>query len=635
MAKGTARSSPAPARTPNGRQANLIIGIPILASSPQRQQQQQQQPQQQIQRQQSTPYPQHRPSRILSSTSSSSRNQQSPSSSSLQGHSVDRNNQRQSPTVVSASRNNTTRARTEAASVTSTLSPSRAATGRSFRRAVHATSSGSSPQNATEIASQQHQSFPTQPTNPPLNDLLTSIGNVEAMLASWESESRDTDERIRHLHAQEANIWSGNRPTNNFLSTSSSSNSSATPSSHQGSSTTLTTATATVSNTDNTYTRGTPRKKASDDTIVCSLAFHNSERARARVNLFERVPTEVLCVILGWVVEPIGDKMVATDDGDGPRIGNPLLYWHLDPDRTLLRLVCRSWNHTIVAMARDIHIKLGPDESMGRLLEIEERHRTGSATMTRTTALQGRIGGTRLPYLSLALRNAYSRSQQQRQQQQPNPPLHLQQQPNPPLHLQQQRPTLRRSARLSQSASPTTPSSSSPLPSPTRPATRSQVTSAEWDPPFSFIHTRQTRDQYERRRLVKQTAVPIQGFYQLQTHGPSTKDAHTPSGFSCAEGEISKRTNPWSFPPSVSSLSVEGDLNRSSDPKEDVTLSSSYSGISPRPGGGSFDASSGEPRYRMNDVHFGTMLDHWLRAATPEGLVKFSISSSADFGLNR
>ncbi|KAF9131313.1 hypothetical protein BGW39_001988 [Mortierella sp. 14UC] len=36
----------------------------------------------------------------------------------------------------------------------------------------------------------------------------------------------------------------------------------------------------------------------------------------------------------------------------------------------------------------------------------------------------------------------------------------------------------------------------------------------------------------------------------------------------------------------------------------------------------------------MNDALFGTMLDHWLRAAAPEGLVKFSISSSADFGLN-
>ncbi|KAF9154130.1 hypothetical protein BG015_001764 [Linnemannia schmuckeri] len=36
----------------------------------------------------------------------------------------------------------------------------------------------------------------------------------------------------------------------------------------------------------------------------------------------------------------------------------------------------------------------------------------------------------------------------------------------------------------------------------------------------------------------------------------------------------------------------------------------------------------------MNSAQFGTMLDHWLRAASLEGLVKFSISSSVDFGLN-
>ncbi|KAF9146076.1 hypothetical protein BGX30_004356 [Mortierella sp. GBA39] len=134
--------------------------------------------------------------------------------------------------------------------------------------------------------------------------------------------------------------------------------------------------------------RGSMRKKASDETIACSIAFHNNERARARVNLFEMVPTEVLCVILGWVVEPIGKKMSATDDGDGHRIGNPLLYWHLNPDRTLLRLVCRSWNQTIVAMAREIHVKLGSDESMVKLLETEERRRIRPVTLTRTTVIQ-------------------------------------------------------------------------------------------------------------------------------------------------------------------------------------------------------------------------------------------------------
>ncbi|KAG0073071.1 hypothetical protein BGZ89_012138 [Linnemannia elongata] len=344
------------------------------------------------------------------------------------------------------------------------------------------TSSGTSHQSVAEITSQQ--SFPTQPADPALTNLLATIGNVEAMLASWESESRDTDETIRQLTNTENNK-AGNR--------------------------------------------GSMRKKASDETIASSIAFHNSERACARVNLFEKIPTEVLCVILGWVVEPMGEKMSATDDGDGLRIGNPLLYWHLNPDRTLLRLVCRSWNQTIVAMAREIHVKLGSDESMVKLLETEERRRARPVTLTRTTATQGRIGGARLPHLSLAIRNAYSNS------------------------------------------------------------------------------------------LSRRTTAG-------STSGSSSS--------MCAGGEVSKRVNPWSFPPSVSSLFVEGDLIRSSDPKEDVTLSSSYAGTNPRPGGGSFDATSRSPRYRMNNARFGTMLDHWLRAAAPEGLVKFSVSSSADFGLN-
>ncbi|KAF9154131.1 hypothetical protein BG015_001765 [Linnemannia schmuckeri] len=179
------------------------------------------------------------------------------------------------------------------------------------------------------------------------------------MLASWESESRDTDETIRQLYAQEANFRSETRPTSSVISPSSSpspSSSRATSFSatFQGSST----------NTNKAGNRAPMRKKASDETIACSIAFHNSERVRARVNLFEKVPTEVLCVILGWVVEPVGEKMSATDDGDGSRIGNPLLYWYLNPDRTLLRLVCRSWNQTIVAMAREINVKLGSDESM-------------------------------------------------------------------------------------------------------------------------------------------------------------------------------------------------------------------------------------------------------------------------------
>ncbi|KAG0080316.1 hypothetical protein BGZ90_012755 [Linnemannia elongata] len=192
------------------------------------------------------------------------------------------------------------------------------------------TSSGTSHQSVAEITSQQ--SFPTQPADPALTNLLATIGNVEAMLASWESESRDTDETIRQLYAQEANLRSGSHSTSSVLSPSSSSSpslSQATPLSAtiQGSST----------NTENNKAgnRGSMRKKASDETIASSIAFHNSERACARVNLFEKIPTEVLC--------------------------------------------------TIVAMAREIHVKLGSDESMVKLLETEERpssFETVSSTLT-------------------------------------------------------------------------------------------------------------------------------------------------------------------------------------------------------------------------------------------------------------
>lgn len=498
MAKG-ARASPASARTPTTPHSQqttprprttFTIDIPIPTTAPQQRQQQQAQ----TSRPPSSPYPPYR-ERLPGLTARLPRNQQS-SSSSSQGRSTGGNNQRQSPSAAQGSRNNNARTRTEVASVVNTPSSSRNATF-SPRRPTQTTSgltgSGTSHQSAAEITDQQ--SFPTQLANPPLTDLLASIGNVEAMLASWESESRDTDETIRQLYAQEANLRSGSRSTSSVLSPSSSSS----PSSPRATpfSATLQSST-TNTDTNKAGNRGSMRKKASDETITSSIAFHNSERARARVNLFEKVPTEVLCVILGWVVEPIGEKMSATDDGDGIRIGNPLLYWHLNPDRTLLRLVCRSWNQTIVAMAREIHVKLGSDESMVKLLETEERRRSRPVTLTRTTAIQGRIGGARLPHLSLAIRNAYSNSlsrsniprpQSELQRQQPNL---LQQQ----LQQLQQQPPLRRSARLSQvtqhTTSSTTPSSSS-LSTPTRTTPRSQAASADWEPSFTYIHTRTTR----------------------------------------------------------------------------------------------------------------------------------------------
>lgn len=495
MAKG-ARASPASARTPTTPHSQqtiprprttFTIDIPIPTTAPQQRQQQQAQ----TPRPPSSPYPPYR-ERLPGLTARSPRNQQSFSSTS-QGRSTGGNNLRQSPTAAQGPRNNNARTRTEMASVVNTPSSSRNTT-LSPRQLTQTTSglttSGTSHQRTSEITGEQP--FPTQLANPPITDLLASIGNVEAMLASWESESRDADETIRQLYAQEANLRSGSRSTSSILTPSSSSS----PSSSRTTPLSTTLQGSSINtDTNKAGNRGSMRKKASDETITFSIAFHNSERARARANLFEKIPTEVLCVILGWVVEPIGEKMSATDDGDGLRIGNPLLYWHLNPDRTLLRLVCRSWNQTIVAMAREIHVKLGSDESMLKLLEAEERRRTRPATLTRTTAIQGRIGGARLPHLSLAIRNAYSNSLSRSNIPQPQSPLQREQTNLLQQQLQQQ-PPLRRSARLSQvtqhTTSSTTPSSSL-LSTPTRTTPRSQTTSADWEPSFTYIHTRTTR----------------------------------------------------------------------------------------------------------------------------------------------
>lgn len=501
MAKG-ARVSPASGRTTTTPHAQLqpqpqpdasfTIDIPDITSP----QQQRQPRQRQTLIPPSTPYPQNRASQLPGLTTSSPRNQQSPSSA--QARFTGRNSQRLSPTVAPGPRSNNARTRIEAASVTNTPGSSRN-TFLTSRRPIQTTngqtSTGTGQQNATEIITQQ--SFPTQPTNPPFTDLLASIGNVEAMLASLESDSKDTDETIRQLYAQQANFHSGTRATRSVLSPSSASSSSSSrttlfSATFQGSN--LTASSDSNVNSNKASSKGSMRKKASDETIACSIAFHNSERARARVNLFEKIPTEVLCVILGWVVEPIGEKMSAADDGDGFRIGNPLLYWHLNPDRTLLRLVCRIWNQTIVAMAREIHVKLGSDESMVKLLETEERLRAKADTLTRSTVLQGRIGGARLPHLTLAIRNAYSNSLSRSQL--PRPLSSLQRQQPIIQQQQQQQSTLRRSARLSQATqnttSPTTPSSSS-LSTPIRNTPRSQPASVDWDPSFTYINTRTTR----------------------------------------------------------------------------------------------------------------------------------------------
>ncbi|KAF9095174.1 hypothetical protein BGX23_000950 [Mortierella sp. AD031] len=644
-ASGSGAPSPAASRSSHSRTpANFTIDIPVPTSR---------------QPQPTSPYPPNRPSRIPGSTSTPPRNQR-PSLSSSQRQPTSMNGQRPSPTVASGSRYSISR--TPMVSTATAASSSRNLTLplRRLNRLVNSEreSLGSQHQNATEIAGQQ-SSIPTQTASPPLTDILAGVGSVEAMLASMASNSRDNDERIRLLHAQGANFHSGLRPPAT-LSTPSTSSSRATlsPATQQTLSTSM------AININKPCSSGSPRKKASAETVALSHAFHDDTHVRAQSNMFEKLPTEVVCAILAWVVEPSNDKMTASDDGDGARAGNPLLYWYSDPDRTLLRLVCRSWNQTILAMAREIHVRLGTDESMANFLDDEERLRTSPTPSTRATTLPERIRGGQHSHMVLTARNAVNSSPSQSQL--PRPLRQLQRQ-------QPQQSNLRRSARLSQAlpptTSPTTPSSS--LSSPTTTASRSQTSSAGWGPTTSSILARQTRvsrgfgrilglgesygihsdrhprlfqhivqEQCERRRLIKQTSVPIQGFYQL----PSPRLSATAAGATTSTtgstssshhgGDASTTSNPWWFPPSVSSLSVQGDQSRSSDPKEDVTLSANFSGTDPRPGGGSFDTTSKPPQYRISDPRYGTILDHLLRAAAPNGLVRFAISRSVDFSLN-
>lgn len=332
-----------------------------------------------------------------------------------------------------------------------------------------------------------------------------------------------------------------------------------------------------------TLARGPKSFKISE---AISDAFHHSERARCQANMFEKLPTEILCTILVYVVEPRDIRPAANDDGDGPKAGNPLQYWYLDRDRCLLRLVCRSWNQTILAMAREINVTLGSDESMNTLLQsLAERknhgvpphpllrasNSTGNATGTRTST------GRRHPSMA------------------------------------------RRSPRLSG----TSTSLSSIL----------GRSSSEWDlsPLQQYVLKGGSKNvvlgQLERRRLSKQLRIPIQGFYN-----PKAKRTNASS---VASGSIPvARVNPWTCPPFISSLSVQGNIPLTTDPKEEVIMSANYSGTQPRPGGGTLDCSTATPTFRICEKEYGSTLDHWLRAAVPKSLTAFSVTLSADFGMS-
>ncbi|KAF8927475.1 hypothetical protein BGZ58_010361 [Dissophora ornata] len=370
-------------------------------------------------------------------------------------------------------------------------------------------------------------------------------------------------------------------------------------------------------------------------TITRSHIFHHSPEAQCNSNMFEKLPTEILCAILGYVVDPGEEKLGASDDGDGPRIDNSLQYWYLDPTRSLLRQVCRSWNETILAMAREIHVILPVDESIKSLLEsIAVKNRT--ASLFRSPGL-----ARRAPVSTSTLRNTTGNTTANIGNVTAN---------TGNSHV------VRRSARLmgaSAANTATTPaaapsSSATPLPGwvlpnpyPTSGNSRVSLAFGAYNGfaeshgiradqhPRLFHHIIQ--DQYERRRIAKQKSMPIQCFFNPVQR---RQDPSNPSAAATSSHSTVFKANPWTCPPFISSLSIQGSLARSMDPKEDIVMSAGYSGNNPHPGGGAVDFLSVDPQYHMVDSEQGSVLDHWLRAAVPKNLTTFSISRSADFGLN-
>ncbi|KAF8997961.1 hypothetical protein BGZ52_010906, partial [Haplosporangium bisporale] len=58
----------------------------------------------------------------------------------------------------------------------------------------------------------------------------------------------------------------------------------------------------------------------------------------ASVNLFEKLPVEIVCIIFEMTAALPAEPYADGDDGDGPKVGNPIFYWHTDPARVTLSL---------------------------------------------------------------------------------------------------------------------------------------------------------------------------------------------------------------------------------------------------------------------------------------------------------
>ncbi|KAF8980628.1 hypothetical protein BGZ46_003941 [Entomortierella lignicola] len=375
-----------------------------------------------------------------------------------------------------------------------------------------------------------------------------------------------------------------------------------------------------------------------------SDAFHHSAVARCSRCMFDTLPIEILCSILEYVILPRTEEMSVNDDGDGPKAGSSLRYWYLDPNRSLLRLVCRNWNLTILAMAREIFIELGSDESMASLLDSVAAERRAAATARLRASSSQRLPTNDTPFdLSLYSSGVHS-----------------------PASTGRALRTLRRSARLLEALG-SSPSTSSPssvtsspstgrssLSTPTRPRVRQSFPLTSELPrssrvsfnfsryaefaeshgiqfdrhPRLFQHVAQS--QSDNQRVAKQTFIPIEKFYD------SLQGASDMTMNSSARSSSGSKT-PWTCPPHISSLSVKGKLPRYLDPQEDAVLSAIHSGMQSHVGNDEAtnpSASSSVLKRLTSEKGFGTKLENWLRAAVPKSIKSFSVSSSSDFGMN-
>lgn len=333
--------------------------------------------------------------------------------------------------------------------------------------------------------------------------------------------------------------------------------------------------------------------------------LENYSTRKASINWFEKLPVEVVCIILEMTVALPPEPYADGDDGDGPKIGNPIFYWHTDPTRVTLRLVCRSWNQIILSMARDVHVEIGADESLKTMKASEEARSRRIATTSSSNRGRGNKANQSDRNMNLGSPSIAD-------------------------------PTVRRSVRIAATSMSST--SNSPYSSTLNLRTSSQsyndILAEEAVRQYGVYSDRHPRlyqrimqAQSDKRRAVNQIPIPLQVFYNLRTPA-------APSGDVQASSKARESSNPWSCPPNINSLFIYGTLPKMSHPQENEVLLPGSSAAGSSAGGGSFHDNPDCPEYHIKEDDHGTALDHWLRAAVPRHLTKFSINCSSDFGLS-